>query len=274
MTSSSFRGGLGGKGAVGPFRQNIISKTPELSEISGTASLTFEQSGDLKGNGDLAGSATLTFNQTGDLTALMAGSISGTATLSFGQSGALTGNGALAGTATLTLGQSGNLGGQGALIGTTTLVFSQSGNLRGQGALAGSAALAFGQSGTLTGTGTLSGTAALVFNATGDLIGEGAVETPVFKGGTLGFLNPRLRKRRKDEEEELEELERKPDFEIVKIGPSKAKIITGNVAPKIKRKPHKPNTDYLDKMSDRSRQAYEAKRRRMMAIDDEWLLMS
>jgi hypothetical protein len=180
--------------------------------ISGTASITFGQSGSLAGSGALAGTAPVVFDESGNLTGSGAlsggapatfgqqgtgtlvaeasgaaaatfgqsgslqgdGALAGTAPTQFGQQGSLLGDGALAGTAPTQFGQQGSLLGDGALAGTAPAVFGQSGSLAGSGALAATTQVTFGQSGALEGAGALSGTAAVVFDQSGDLQGIAA----------------------------------------------------------------------------------------------------
>lgn len=135
--------------------------------ISGTATVTFGQSGALTGAGALAGSTAVTFGQSGNIKG--AGALAGTAATVFGQSGALTGSGAMVASAAVTFGQSGALTGAGALSGSSAWSFGQSGALVGSGALAGNTAWAFGQSGALTGSGALAGSSAWTFGQSGTL---------------------------------------------------------------------------------------------------------
>lgn len=181
--------------------------------ISGTAALTFGQTGALNGAGALAGSTPLTFGQAGALTG--AGALNGYSTLTFGQTGLVTGAGALAGTTPLVFGQTGTLAGAGALAGATTITFGATGTLDQPGALVGNAILTFGQSGALTATGALVGSASLTFGASGTL------DQPQASGGMgpMGPLYPSGRyipmaanigydKPKKEElEEEVEEIE-------------------------------------------------------------------
>jgi hypothetical protein len=122
--------------------------------------------------GSISGTASLTFGQSGTL--LGSGRLVGTAGLTFGQTGLLRGSGALTGTTTLTFGQTGNLKGSGRLVGSTAITFAQSGTLRGSGKLAGSIPIIFGQTGLLRGIGALSGATTLVFGQTGNLAGTSA----------------------------------------------------------------------------------------------------
>jgi hypothetical protein len=164
-------GTLTGAGALSGTATLTFAQSGALlgtGALSGTAALTFSQSGTLTGTGALSGSTTLTFAATGTLDQ-PTGDISGTSALTFGQSGTLTGLGTLSGTAALTFGQSGALTGFGALSGSTALSFGQSGTLTGTGTLTATAALTFGQTGALTATGTLAGSSSLTFGATGTL---------------------------------------------------------------------------------------------------------
>jgi hypothetical protein len=148
--------------------------------ISGTATLTFGQSGAITGSGVIAGSTTLTFGQSGAIKGT--GALAGSSALTFGQSGAIKGAGALAGTSALTFGQSGAITGAGVIAGSTSLVFGASGTLdQPSGAIAGTATLTFGASGALGGAGALSGSAALLFDA------SGTFATPLAGTATISF---------------------------------------------------------------------------------------
>lgn len=106
----------------------IIQQTAQpASEISGSTSITFGQTGNLTGSGLIAGTGALVFGQTGNLVGT--GTLAGTASLAFGQSGALVGDGAIAGTTTLTF----NAWATASLSGTTALVFGVTGRLNGGG---------------------------------------------------------------------------------------------------------------------------------------------
>jgi hypothetical protein len=65
--------------------------------ISGTATLVFGQTGDLKGAGVLAGTTTVVFGQTGTLDLPPGAMVSVPATIVFGQTGDLRGSGSLSG---------------------------------------------------------------------------------------------------------------------------------------------------------------------------------
>lgn len=151
----------------------ISAATP--GALSGTASITFGQTGALTGAGALAGSATITFSQTGLLRGT--GILAGTSTITFSQTGALGGSGALVGASTIIFGQSGNLLGAGALSGASSITFSQTGDLKGAGALSGSTTITFSQTGDLQNltAGAISGTASITFSQTGSLAGAGAL---------------------------------------------------------------------------------------------------
>lgn len=116
---------------------------------------------------EISGSTSITFGQTGSLTD--AGLIAGNATLVFGQSGNLVGAGALAGTASLTFGQSGTLAGDGAIAGTTTLTFGASATISVSSEISGTVNLTF----SAWATASLSGMTTLVFGVTGRLSGGG-----------------------------------------------------------------------------------------------------
>lgn len=141
--------------------------------LSGTATLTFGQTGVLAGAGALAATAALTIGQTGALKG--SGALVGTSALTFNQTGAVTGAGVLTGTSALTFAQSGLMTAAGVLAGSSALVFGQTGTVGSPGVLAGSSALAFGQTGTLTAKGILAGASALTFAQTAALAASGAL---------------------------------------------------------------------------------------------------
>lgn len=132
-----------------------------LSAISGTAAITFGQSGALAGVGALIGSTSITFSQTGSLHGDEA--LSGTATLAFGQSGAIAATGQLIGTLPIIFGETGLLAGNGILAGTSPIVFGQTGTLGGVDSCSGTATATFGQAGALFGVGSLQGSAQITF---------------------------------------------------------------------------------------------------------------
>lgn len=158
------------------FAALVLAIQPPVATgaISGTAGLTFSQSGTLTGAGALSGSSALSFGQSATVTG--AGVLAGSGGLVFAQTGVLTGSGALSGASALTFGTSGSIGGSGALTGSSALLFSSSGTLAGLGALLGTSALTFGASGTLDQpSGAMSGTASLSFDASGSLSADGSL---------------------------------------------------------------------------------------------------
>ena len=107
-------------------------------------------------SGDISGTASITFGQSGALAA-PSGSMSGTAALTFGQSATIVGTGTLSGTAPLAFSQSGTLSGVASLSGTASFVFGQSGTLSApSGDISGTASIVFGQFGNLVAVGQVS----------------------------------------------------------------------------------------------------------------------
>jgi hypothetical protein len=156
--------------------RDFIVNPGSPGEISGTATITFAQTGTLNGAGALAATAPVVFGQTGTLQGT--GALAGSAGAVFGQTGAIAGAGALAGTAPIIFGQTGAVVGSGAMAGTAPLIFGQTGSLAGSGALAGSTPVVFGQTGdlqNLSGSGAMTGAADLIFGQTGSLAGAGAL---------------------------------------------------------------------------------------------------
>lgn len=185
-------GTLVGAGALAGNNGMTFGQTGTLrgaGALVGTAPMTFAQTGALAGAGALSGTNGMMFGQTGTLRG--SATLAGTATTTFGQTGSLAGAGALSGTAPMTFGQFGQLDQpSGAMSGTAAMVFSQTGTLRGAGALVGSASMTFGQTGALAGAGALSGTVAVVFGQTGTLRGGGAlVGTATLTFGQSGTLD-------------------------------------------------------------------------------------
>ena len=144
--------------------------------MSGTASLTFGQTGALTGTGNMTASAALTFGQTGGLSGR--GALTGATSLTFGQTGNAIAVGLMTGSTSLTFGQSGSLAGSGQMVGSTSLSFGQTGVLGGIGALTGSAPIVFQISGTLDvpgGSGEMQGSASLTFGSTATLTATAAL---------------------------------------------------------------------------------------------------
>lgn len=222
---------LNGQKGKAPFLAGKLSP-PDLGggagAISGTASLTFGQTGSLAGAGVLSGTTTVVFGQTGTLRGVGAlngsvgitfaqtgtlggsGALSGSAAVTFAQTASLLGFGALNGTATATFGQSGNLSSMGALAGTATLVFGQSGNLTSgmlAGDIAGTATLIFGQSGLLGGNGVLSGSGPIVFGQSGILADASAASALAF-GNAGAWRDDEQERHRQRRFKELADAER------------------------------------------------------------------
>ena len=78
-------------------------------------------------SGAISGTATITFSQTGDV--VNQGSLSGSASFTLSQTGDLKGAGSLAGTVTATFSQTGTVVGSFSLLGSTSFAFSQTGTL-------------------------------------------------------------------------------------------------------------------------------------------------
>jgi hypothetical protein len=120
--------------------------------ISGTTTITFGQTGVLRGSGRLIGASALTFGQTGVLRG--SGRLIGASAITFAQTGVLRGSGRLVGASAITFAQAGTLRGSGSLAGAIPVIFGQTGLLRGSGRLVGSTPITFGQTGTLSFTQT------------------------------------------------------------------------------------------------------------------------
>jgi hypothetical protein len=133
---------------------------PPIVQGSGTATITFGQSGAITGTGKLAGTATITLGQSGTLKGK--GALAGTTGLTFGQSGAVKGSGALHATNGITFGETGALTGKGALAGAGHIVFGESGALTQPFSFG---TITFAGTATLTGKGALAGSASLIFGA-------------------------------------------------------------------------------------------------------------
>lgn len=119
------------------------------SQITGSASLTFDSSASLAGTGALSGSAPLAFALSGMLSEQ--GQIYGSTSLSLGASGALVGTGALQGSTALTLvAAAGEIQAIGALSGVATVSFAPAGALNAVALISGSASLSFGVAGSLS----------------------------------------------------------------------------------------------------------------------------
>lgn len=97
------------------------------------------------------------------------------------------------------------------------------------------------------------------------------IETETLTGGGLKYLNPRNPRIFEDEEQDEKPLA------IVKIGEGKPdEIITGLVQP-IRRTKQTPKADTLNRLEAQRQQAEAADReriRRIIAQDDEWLMMA
>jgi hypothetical protein len=246
--------------------------------MTGTATITFAQTGDLKGAGALtATAATIVFGQTGGLKG--AGALTSTAaTIVFGQTGDLKGAGALTATAaTIVFGQTGDLKGAGVLTSVAgTIVFGQTGTLdQPSGGMDGTATMVFGQTGTMTGAGALTATAATItFGQSGTLVPPVVLDE--FKsGGWVGnydFLEGPGRKRKKLPDKQKEE--DKP-LEIVKTGKSSPLILPNIVLPKATRFSSTPSIlQAIDATKFKSAREKRAFIRQLQLSDDEWLMMN
>lgn len=213
-----------------PSRRKVLNTAAAAGAMSGTASWTWGQSGDLKGAGALSATVAWTWSQSGDLKG--AGALAGTTPWTWSQSGALTGAGALAGAIAWQWSQSGSLAGSGALAGTIPWVWAQSGDLTNatpSGAITGTVSWTWGQSGDLKGTGALAATVAWTWSQSGTLIDStsgaiaGTATWTWSATGTLNDLTPQPvsgvggglfyhydehRRRARREIEEIEERER------------------------------------------------------------------
>lgn len=145
------------------------------SQITGTVSFSFDESGVLKGAGELAGSSDLSFTESGVLAGK--GSLAGDTSLDFTESAILGGIGGLIGTSDLDFTTSGAITGAGALVGSADMLFSEAGILAGTGAIAGTSAFNFSTSGDLTevSSGAITGSATFSFTESADLKGSGVL---------------------------------------------------------------------------------------------------
>lgn len=151
--------------------------------ISGTAAITFGQSGAVTGSGTVAGSAAITF----------------------GQSAAVTGSGAVAGTAPVAFDASGAVSGTGAVAGSSAIAFDATGDVQAPspGAFSGVAAVAFDAIGTLVGDGAVAGATAIAFGATASVSDANAVFLIGPSGGAGGPAPDRKRKKKGKSLDEL-----------------------------------------------------------------------
>lgn len=144
------------------------------SPITGTASLAFTASGDIKGSGDLSGASSLSLSTAGELQAT--GSLAGTSALEVATTGDLKGTSGLSGSSSLAIDTTGDLKAAGDLSGASDLVVSTAGTVKGAGALAGESALAFTTAGELVAVGgDIAGSADITISTTGELTGKGSL---------------------------------------------------------------------------------------------------
>ena len=94
----------------------------------------------------------------------------------------------------------------------------------------------------------------------------------VIGGGSYNFLNPRKRKR---EDDELEQDVSREALEIVKIGKAPNEVITGIVIPRPAQLISRPaQLDALSKASFDAAKAKSDRLRQIQLADDEWLLLN
>jgi hypothetical protein len=160
------------------------------SNIVGSSTLTFSQSGTAKGNTALIASSTLTFSQSAVIkgnTSLVASS-----SLTFSQTGTIKGNTALVGSSSLTFTNTSTLKGTGLVIASSTLTFSPSAVISSLASIIGSSTLTFSATGTGRFVALLVGNTTLNFATTGILVGTASISgsiTYVFDvNGSLVFI--------------------------------------------------------------------------------------
>lgn len=184
-TADSVAGGFSSWAALWPYGFGASAAGP----ITGTAALTFSNTGTLTGSGALAGAADMVFTATA--TALLPGEITGTSPLSFTAAGVLSGSGALSGVSSAAFSNSGDLTGAGALAGSSAVAFTTAGVLADPVSMTGVASMAFSNSATIGAFGALAGSADMAFAAFMQVVLDG---TDV----TGGWPTPPRRKKPKE----------------------------------------------------------------------------
>lgn len=192
-----------------PSIPNLPLETAGLSDIAGSASLTFSTSGTLV---DIDAPVYVAypgkvqvFRPPGifrqaeyrqrrftlfQVEAAPTGAMTASAAMTFAATGTVLGAGALTGSTTATFSPTATLGGSGALAGSSALTFATTATATGNSAIAGTTSLTFSTTAALAGSGVLAGTSPVAFSATATLSASGALAgTSPFAFSTTGTLD-------------------------------------------------------------------------------------